>query len=130
MSNEEALKELQDLLGELNIVAKATVPQSGGTSSLDAHVQHLLDRLGRCITPILTVDVIVLTPFICSQIEEITAEIEQLRNARMPLRVIKAGHIEKKLAGFAKDLKQRVDSTQVWPSIVCSPHPLVLTYSC
>lgn len=56
-----------------------------------------------------------------SQIQEITAKIEQLRNESTPLRIVKAGYIEEKLAGFVKDLKQHVDNTQVRPSIVCGP---------
>ena len=48
-----------------------------------------------------------------SNIQETTIEIKKLRDESLPLKVVKAKYVEEKLSGFVKDLKQRVDNTEV-----------------
>ena len=49
------------------------------------------------------------------RIQEITPKIENIREECKLLQIVSAGHIEEKLSGFAEELKQQVDRTQVLP---------------
>ena len=48
-----------------------------------------------------------------SNIQETTAEIQKLRDEYLPFQVVKAKYVEEKLSNFVKDLKKRLDSTEV-----------------
>ena len=48
-----------------------------------------------------------------SIVQETTTRIEKLRDETLPLQVVKAKYVEEKLSNFVKDLKKRVDNTEV-----------------